>query len=404
VALWPGLALLTYLGKGLVIWGAYSLYLGLLWALSKARRFEVRTLSLHRTTALVLAPLVPTAIWLGLAQATLFSANQLLLTDLGPVPDVLTNVRRLTLGYGNEAQGFMVASWREALYVYTDFAAWPTLCLVAVPALFALGHLGVELARGLARREWGRTTEALLPLCLVVPPAAVILGKGALDVRFHLLYLPVLLPHAAGAFDAWARCLERGRGPVFLVGGLAGWGYVLWTQARAGSSLRGLGWTWPAAGAITLVFALAAFTKRGVFRQRAGALALVPLGLYALWSSLAFGVLDWGQRWAWEPSAIREDQPRDVRSFPGPEVQLGECFLSRQDTEGARPHIIHALEQYPEDRGTLLQAGEMLLRVSPRDAERVLRAVSDYGRRHPEDEQIRQLLDRSLAAARRRSR
>src|SRR5262249_8962164 len=127
-ALWPSIALLASFGQGLLLWAGFVVYVASLALLRAAWR---RPAEAFRAVFLAIAPLAPSLAWLIAAQAVLFAGGATLATDLGPVGSVFTNVRRLTTGYGSEAQPFMIAGPREALYVYADFAVWPTLALVA---------------------------------------------------------------------------------------------------------------------------------------------------------------------------------------------------------------------------------------------------------------------------------
>jgi hypothetical protein len=416
-ALWVALCLFTYLGKGVVIWAAYTVCVGLLCLV--ARGFGPRSsgslgsfrratsFSWLRALVLIAVPLLAPAGWLVLAQWALFRTGEPLLTELGPVRDVWTNVRRLTLGYGVETQASMVAGWREALYVYTDSAAWPTLCLIAVPAAAAILSRARDLWPGLSRADRPAMGSALVPLVLVVTPLAAILAKGALDVRFHLLYLPVLLIEAAAAIVAWWKDAEENRFARFLIWGLAGWIYVLWAQSRVAVRPVATRAAWFLLGAVLLLTAAALHIasrssveeqarKR---RRRIARLPVASLALYAVWSGLSLGPLDWGRWSAWEPNARGQDVPRDVRSFPRPELQLAGCFLDRGEVEMARPHLRRVLEDPRADRNAILDAARPLIGEGGPDSELALRVLGDHLRRHPADGEARRLMERGFASA-----
>jgi hypothetical protein len=379
-AVWPATALLTYLGKGLVVWAAFALYVASLAALRAVGR---RPASAGRAAALVVLPLLPALAWLLAAQVALFGGGATLATDLGTVGSVFTNVRRLTTGYGSEAQPFMVAGPREALFVYGAFAVWPTLALLVAPGLAGLARLGADLVRAVSLRDLAAAAAALRPLCLVLLPLAVLVGKGALDVRFHLLYGPVLLLVAAVTIDRWLHV----RPLVWLPGGALAWVYVASTQAGVGSGLR-LGWV--VAGLLTAaLLGLAPPGRRG--------LALLPLAAYALAASLFAGPLDWGRRWAWEPGPIAADLPRAVDSFPNPDLQLVHCAEGRDGRPPARALLLRALERHPGDRETVMSVAETLLEGDPADARLVLPSLSELSRRHPEDGEAGRLLERVVA-------
>ena len=388
-ATWPALALLAYLGKGLIVWAAGTAYLVLLLALrtwlGSGSREEAA-----RAAGLIALPLLPSLAWLLAAQAVLFRGGHAVVTDLGPVESVWTNVRRLTLGYGTEAQPFMVGSAWDALYVYTRFDVWPTLSLLAVPAVVVLLARGRELARALSARDMPGASAALRPLVLVLVPAALLVAKGALDVRFHLLYGPVLLVYCAAALAAWPALLERGRLALFWTTCLLTWTYVAWTLHTPTTRIA-----WGVVGvALALLAFVRSFTNRPLSR-----LALVPVAVFVLWATFTRGPLDWGRRWAWEPSPLASDVPRAVETFPNVDLQLVRCALPRESVGEARPYLVRALHRHPGDRETVLEVGEALLRGGKDDARLSLAALGDLSRRHPEDAEARDLLEKAVNAA-----
>ncbi len=389
-ALWPALALLTYLGKGLLIWAAFALYVTLLTAL-RALAGARSGGEVLRASGLVVLPNVAAFVWFVAAQAALFASGATLVTDLGPVDNIWTNLRRLTTGYGSEAQRFMVGDWKDALFVYTDFDVWPTLALLTVPALWAIARLVRDVGRALGERDVSGAARALRPLCLVLVPLVLIVAKGVLDVRFHLLYWPVLMVYCAVEIEEWL----GGRGPrlqTALLAGLVTWTYVAWTQRDSAPATR---FGWAAVGTAVALLALAC-VRWGLPAPR---MALAPVALVLLWSSAFLGPLDWGRRWAWEPSPIPTDVPRHVATFPNVDLQLVECALGRESVAEARPYLLRALERHPGDRETILQVVEALLKGEPGDVRRGLAALGDLSRRNPEDAEARALLERALRAA-----
>jgi hypothetical protein len=389
-ALWPALLLFTYLGKGLVCWGAYAFYLALLQLLGQRRLLERPRSTPGRTALLIVLPLLPSLAWLAAAEHALFASGGALVTDLGPVRSVWENVWRLTGGYGSEAKAFMVAGWKDSLYVYRDFAVWPTLALLAVPTAATLVGAGARVAAAL--RAGGPLREAdLLPLGLALPPFGLLVAKGALDARFHLLYLAPLLPFVAGVLDGWLGLLEHGRWKPFLLAGLLGCGSVAAAQAGA-----------LAAGLALAIAGLALAGSRSRSRHLAAALALAALSLLIAVSGLVRGPLDWARRWAWEPSPVPGEARRETASYPNADLQLAACFLDRDGPAAARAFLWRALERHPQDPATVMQAAEVLLGSGSRDAERLLPYLGAFARRHPEDAEARRLLTRALELAQRR--
>ena len=386
-ALWPALALFTYFGKGLLLWGSYALFLTAVFWLDRARPEKAN--GFGRTVGLMLAPLLPSLLWLLGAQRALFRDGAGVVTDLGRVSSVAESVRRLTLDYGTGPTRFMAAGWREALFVYTDFSVWPSLALLAVPAALALGGLALRLARAFPR-DRVETESALLPLCLAVPSLVVLLVKGALDARFHLLSLAVLLPYLAVVLDDWIRLLEQARFLPFLAWGLLEGAYVSWTMGRS----------WPLAAMLapTLVAATAGLvrSRRLSATSIVGALAVIVLSL----SNAFAGPLVWGRIWAWEPSPVASERPRPVADFPNADLQLAECVAAREGTEQARAFFLRALDRHPDDRATMASASEHLLRAGREEASLLVGRLNEYLRRHPDDEEARHNLERAFDRAR----
>jgi uncharacterized membrane protein YqaE (UPF0057 family) len=352
-ALWPALALLTYLGKGLLIWGAYSLHLGLLLLLGATGRARPRRLGLRRALALGLVPLVPALSWLVATNAAVFGGGGRLETDIGPVSSVWEFAGKLTFGYGSAVKGTLVATPRDALYLYLHPDIWPTTTLVFPVLLVTLAAAAFRLARALRRRSQ-ETERWLLPLALVLPPAAVIVGRGVIDARFHLLYLPVLLPYAAECVDQAIRRLER-------------------ASPSLGLSPVGTG------------------------RVAAGAFVLVLVA-----SNLVRGPLHWGRHWAWEPSSAPGPPPREVTECPDPDLNLARCVLARHGVAAAVPYLRRAVDRHPDDRDVLLEAGGTLL-GDRSQLGRIVELTSAYLRAHPEDERVRRLMNVALQRASRRA-
>jgi hypothetical protein len=386
-AVWPALALFTYFGKGLVLWGSYAVFLSALFLLDCSRPGKAKRAG--RTAALILAPLLPSLGWLLGAQRALFRDGAPVLTDLGPVASVAECVRRLTLEYGTGPTRFMAAGWRDALFVYSDFRVWPTLALLAVPCAVTLGVLLRRLARALPV-DRVEAERALLPLCLAVPALALLLAKGALDARFHLLYLPVLLPYVALVLDDWAHLVDEARWRPFLAWGLLESAYVSWT-------LRG-SWAPAATVALTAVAATAGLVWSRRLRDEiaVGALAAIVLSL----SNTFAGPLVWGRIWAWEPSPLASDPPRPVAEFPNADLQLAELVAAREGMAQARTFFLRALDRHPDDRATMASASEHLLRSGRDEASQLIGRLSEYLRRHPEDEAARRNLATAVDRAR----
>lgn len=380
-ALWPSLALLTHLGKGLLLWGAYGVALALLAALARRRGTPGR-LPLGRGAALLFFPLLPAGLWLATAELTLFSPGRILMTDVGPVSSVGALVTSLTLGYGTVVKGAMVGSLADALSLYRDARVWPTAVVLALPLVAAVGRNAALASVAWRRGEQEEMERRLLPLALGLPPLVAVVAKGTLDARFHLLTLAVLLPPLADALDVWLAWSVAA--PARFLGA----GALVATYLELAS---------PAAGklALILIAGVALVTilaRRTPRRGESVAAAALVLGLGAL---LLTGPLDWGRRLAWEPGP-GDPAPRPASAFPNPDLQLARCFRDRDGLDAARPFLRRALDRNPDDRGTLLEAGSALLDAPP-DARAVAASAAGYLRRRPGDRTVERLLRRALA-------
>jgi hypothetical protein len=387
--IWPAIGLLAYFGKGLLLWLGYVAYLGVAWLVGRRPSQGAATSSAGRSLVLAVLPLLPSLAWLEGAQLTLFRRGAAMTTDLGPVSSVWTNVLRLTVGYGSSAQQFMVSSWHDALFVYTRFDVWPTMALVAIPGALSLLALALRTLRDGRRGEPAAFLRGMAILCLMLP-AAVIVAKGALDVRFHLIYMPVLLLVVATGVNTWLTWLEHGHLGRFLAAATATGLYVAWTQSRMPAAPR---WAWIGLG-VAVALSAAGVAAHRIAPARLTAVLLALLSAQAAWASLATGPLQWGRVWAWEPSPLPDDTPREVASFPNADVQLVNCADGRELTDLTRGLALRALLRHPGDRETLLAVGPKLLDSTPEHAAAALRAAADFLRQRPDDAEVRQLVAR----------
>lgn len=361
LAVWPAIALPTYLGKGVLVWGAFAVAVAALWGLGRVPWGDPRRLSTPRALALVGLPWIPTGLWLWAAELRVFGDGPMI-TDIGPVASVGESIRKLTLGYGTEVKDFMVSTWSDALYVYTDFAVWPVLACLALPIVAVFLVYAHRLTAALRARDAVAAEAALLPLALSLPILCALLAKGALGARFHLLYLAPLLPYVGALFDEWL---------------------CAWVRERRAA--------------------------RGV----TAAVSLALVGISASW-----GVLDWGRRLAWEPGPRADQPPYPVERYANPELQLVRFYLARELSVAlasgrfgadspdataraqaevfarAHPLVRHAFDAHPDDPATLREAGENLLHFSPPDREHVVEAWRRHLLIHPDDEEVQALLER----------
>ncbi len=422
VALWPGLILFTYFGKGVLVWGAYCGVLASLWALARLGWARPGRLTFVRMLVLVCLPLVPSLLWMATAQAVMFRDGPILM-DFGMVTSVWDAVWKLTLGYGIKTKTFMVSSWHDALFPFTGFWIWPTLCILA-PVLVGAWLLGLrDLFRGFRSRmqtDSEPTLErAVVCLGLSLPVFALVLYKGALGARFHVLYLIPMLPFAAYAFDRWLGMLERGKTWAFLAIGAPP---LLFVSATSSWSDRLQGEFDPSrfyvTGGVTLAwFALiTALASRPAWKARGARAFAVLASLLLVISSLGSGVMAWGQEYAWEPEPRNGAEPRSTSIFSNPDTFLTGMLIHRgimnaevqgefaKDDEAAkqqkhkqlvqryRPYLLRCIEAHPDDRGAMIFATKELYGFSTEDRGLAVAKWKEFLAQNPGDEDVQRLL------------
>ncbi|MCP4590632.1 MAG: hypothetical protein GY842_07805 [bacterium] len=208
------LLLMTHLGKGLFLVG--GLVLADIVALSLYRR-NVR--AAVGSIAAAAGAVAGVCVWLGVVH--LFSADGPLATDIGSVSGVGDALWKLTAGYAQTKQ-HMVAGTLDAAQVWLDGWVWPLTAITAVPLL-------VGAVAG-TRRFRGRRGAVCLGLaCWVVVGLLVVIPRGLLGARFHILYLPPLWLLAS--IGLWR--LRRASPAFLLLLGVAWamwvWGAFSWT-------------------------------------------------------------------------------------------------------------------------------------------------------------------------------
>ncbi|MCP5024534.1 MAG: hypothetical protein GY930_22570 [bacterium] len=428
VALWPALILFTYLGKGILVWIAYCVTLVLVWGLGRMGLRKPTRLSPTRLFMLVVLPLVPSLLWMGIAQIVLFSGVDSLRTDFGIVDSVWEAARKLTIGYGTEVKQFMTADWYDTLYPFTDFSIWPIAGLLA-PALIAAPIMAVRDGfRALQERteqSSGLALErALLPLAVCVPTFVLLVYKGTIGARFHLLYLVPLLPYAAFMIDRWLGLLETGRKRSFVGFGSLACIYVAWTAAwedRIKGPLDWSRWALLAGTGVAVLLLLATVCPlRGLAQTRA---RVASLGVTLLLLVIPFmgGVLRWGQRFAWEPEPRDGITPRLAADHPNADhflvynllfrTRLLDPYLEVEPLErhskdkpalarnhlvrlkALRPYLMRCLHQHPTDRGSIIFAGKELCTLDEGGRAAAVGAWKRYLALHTDDEELGKLIN-----------
>jgi hypothetical protein len=393
-AVWPALALLAYLGKGLLLYAAYALLLLALCALTLAGRLPAQRCRPRRLCALLALPLMPTLLFLAVGQLVLFGGPGPVVTDVGPVGSLWELLTRLTFGYGSLVREDMVGGPAEVLFVYRDLGVWPSCALLALPMLAVLAEACGGLARSVRARDAGGLERRLLVLLLAMTPLVVVLSRGVLDVRFHLLSQALLIPWVAAALDRWGSELTRERSLGFAAAGAASLlapllGLAVWGSRieRAESTAIAL----LALGGVALAWLAVGAPGRGAGRNA----CVVVVALVAA-SSVLLGPLQWATRFAWEPGPLPAPLPPLAADFGCVELQVARRFVERGGVAQASPHLARVIEACDGDRNALLEAGGLLVSVGGAQVELVARAAQSHLHRHPQDAEVNRLLRRAL--------
>jgi hypothetical protein len=361
--------LMTSLGKGLLLVSLMvlaELVISVWVREDRARRLR------HVALGLVIAGL-PTAIWLLLA-GRCFAQAGVIPHDAVKATGLLELIVALTLDYA-QVKGHVTGSVTDAAFVWLHLATWPVTVMTALPLLAAAGATVRKLA-GRRGRPHSRREIAMLGLLVWgVVGAALVIGRGTLGARFHLMYLPALWMLASLWLAGWSwekpKALFMAAAAVWItyVGACATW--VDW---EAGSY---------SLGRSVAVGALLAAVVVGVgswFRGlgRAGAITVVTVA--ALLGLALAGPAAWGPSARFEPMpgsaeltawdayrAGRADRPEPTRRTLF--IDLANYYLlaepvSRENLVRARHYARRETQRAPEDARAWAYLGEALLRLN----------------------------------------
>lgn len=343
--------LLTHLGKGALIVAGLGIA-DTVFALcdrtknagtASANRFQVRFKSLALSTAVAL---LPTVIWLLLVDRLLFAAGPVE-TDTGPRNSIWSAIHAITFGYRTTKLHMLAAPW-DSLQVFLDARVWPVATISAFPMI-----VGIFAAMGHAIAARGQTRRSALVLSLFpwfLLALALVVGRGMIGSRFHLLYLP-----AAWVIASMGLWRLRNGGPMFLLALATAWtvhlaigfSWTSWTDR----TLQ-LSWSTIAAGlfpfvlwAIVIVGSSLNQRRLGVGTKLSAAIA-IACGLTI--ASVSCGPLRWGPAARFEPMAERTARTEDsllaamdrastgIGLYPPPHgrslhIDLANYFLTRSE-------------------------------------------------------------------------
>ncbi len=285
---------------------------------------------------------VPIGVWLVIANATVF-ADGPVVADAGRFENLWQYIAGLTTGY-SATKAHMVASAWDSAMIFFHGRVWPFTVLTCVPIATGIG-LGV--ARIFQRRVphprssegggrpaapvgLGARTErtalvlSLLPWCVVGP--FLVLGRGLVGSRFHLLYLPAWWLLAS---LAWGRPRTVRRvalvviACVWILHVAAGFSMTSWSNLDWRMELVSVE-TWVP---LAFVFLAMAILVRARFLQ-ARSLRAVAVGVTMMLGAVivsTHGPIAWGPAARFEPA-------------PGPPVGDRPTFLSELETAWTRDH------------------------------------------------------------------
>jgi hypothetical protein len=291
--------LMTHLGKGLVLVGGLLAAEAVVLLLMKpeGRRRCGRALILNVGVAVL-----PTLLWLVFVDGHVF-ASRPVQTDAGIRDSVWEALWRITFGYA-ETKPHVVASTWDALQPYMDAAVWPLTAILAVPAAAGLVAAGVWAAGGDWRGRRGTFVVAMVPWVLAA--VGVVIGRGMVGARFHLLYLPAVW--LAASVGLWQLRHLPPRWLIVL-------GFLWAAYLAVAFSWRGWmdhalypSWRTAAAPALVAIAVALAALPRGQGRLRwGGGVAALCVLLVGAW--FTHGVWRWGPAGRFEPMAERRTKP-----------------------------------------------------------------------------------------------
>ncbi len=284
------LILMTHLGKGLLLVGA----LALADAVAQTVRYRKPGAALRPLISLAVA-VVPTFCWLTVACG--LTTGGPMLTDIGTVAGPGEMLWKLTARHG-ETKAHMIAAPLDAVQVWLDGWVWPVSAVSAFPLL-----VGMIAAVG---RPRGRRGSLSLGLMFWVGLGLVILvARGMVGARFHLLYLPAVWLSAS--IGLWRlRCLRPER--LLALGGLwvvsvwaafswTGWEERLWSPPAFAFTLAG-------AWSLVVVLAYVGRWRRWAAGRAAAGCASATVVVMMV---LVFGPLQWAPFARMEPCAGCEE-------------------------------------------------------------------------------------------------
>ncbi len=248
-----------------------------------------------------LIAVVPTLAWLLLVNGLAFQEGPIL-TDTGPRASVWAAIAAITAGYSTTKEHMIASSWDTA-QLYLDGAIWPVSTILAVPMA-----VGMVAALRRAIRAGGNGCRNALVLSLVpwfLGASILVIGRGMVGGRFHLLYLPAAWAMASIGLGS----MRRARASALILSAIlwsvhlgVAFSWSSWSGRHAALSPASIlvpATLWIVLGFVTMPILFARFPRR---THRAACFALV---VAAAGVNSFYGPMRWLPAARFEPMAER---------------------------------------------------------------------------------------------------
>jgi len=369
------LLLLTGLVKGVFVIGLMLIAEVVLTMLMRIGvRRHLRDLAISLTLALI--PTVAFLMW-----GNAHFAGRAIEHEATTAPNVFALVRTLLFDY-TTVKEHVTGSVRNAAFIALDFDVWPVMALTA-PLLITAWIVG---ALRCVRHGWRpRSRIATARTALIVwtlAGAAIVIGRGTLGARFHLMYVPALWMLAA----MWlGRRRFQPRTSAIMAGGIAVAVYVGFTASWSSWTDGSIAVTRWIGVSTVLGLAVAAAVWLTVRCRRSPAVtARVGFAGFAVAALAIAGPVAWASYARFEPMPRGEelallDAFRSGKAPAPPDhgrslyIDLTNCYLKRSGSQADQRQALHyarlEVRRVPDDWQAWAYLGETLLRAGEDPAE-----------------------------------
>ncbi|MCB9850946.1 MAG: hypothetical protein H6817_09620 [Phycisphaerales bacterium] len=297
-------------------------------------------------------------------------------------PNVFALTRALLFDY-TTIKKHVTGSALDAAFIALDFDVWPAMAMMAPLLLAACVVACISIARN-RFHAGGRLAQARIALTVwSVAGAAVVIERGTLGARFHLMYLPALWLLAA----IWLGRLRYAAPTRVVIAGLVWAACVGFAGSRISWSKGVLDtsyWLSVIVG-LTGITALAAWFATRT-RRSPILVAMATMGIVMALAELFAGPLAWRAFARFEPmprgteltllDAFRSGESPNVEPRRSLYIDLANCYMIRSDSQADHERALHyaqiEVERVPDDPRAWAYLGETLLaaRKDPREVRR----------------------------------